>query len=61
METRNVIKDELTELKVFILRQQERAAELERAGKKQQARAERNRLYPLLHRLDVLETAKQED
>jgi hypothetical protein len=60
MQARNVSRDEIAELKMYIIRQQELAAELERAGKKQQARAARNKLYPLLHRLDVLRAASVE-
>jgi hypothetical protein len=60
METKNVIGDEFAELQVFIFQQQELAGKLERAGDKQRARAERNRLYPLLHRLDLLKASRLE-
>jgi hypothetical protein len=53
-------KRELAELQVSIFQQQELAGKLERAGDKQRARAERNRLYPLLHRLDLLKASRLE-
>jgi hypothetical protein len=57
METKNVHGDELAELQVSNFQQQELAGQLERAGDKPRARAERNRLYPLLHRLDLMKAA----
>jgi hypothetical protein len=60
MKTKNADRDELAELQVFIFRQQELAGKLERAGDKKAARAERDRLYPLMHRLDLLKAARLE-
>jgi hypothetical protein len=59
MKTKNA-EDELADLRVFIFRQQELAGKLERAGDKKGARAERDRLYPLMHRLDLLKAARLE-
>jgi len=58
MDTNNANGDELAEPQFFVFQQQELAGKLERAGDKQRARAERNRLYPLLHRLDLLKAAR---
>jgi hypothetical protein len=60
MQARNVSRDEIAELKMYIIHQQEWAAELEQAGKSSKARAACNKLYPLLHRLDVLRAASLE-
>jgi hypothetical protein len=54
MKTKIEDRDEAAELQVFIFQQQEMAAKLERAGDKKAARAARDRLYPLMHRLDML-------
>lgn len=58
MESRNADRDEIAELQVMIFQQQETAAKLERAGEKKAARAARDRLYPLMHRLDVLKAIR---
>jgi hypothetical protein len=60
MKTKNKIRDEVAELQVFLFQQQETAAKLERAGDKAAARAARERLYPLLHRLDLLKIGRLE-
>jgi hypothetical protein len=54
MKTKNADRDELAELQVFIFQQKELAGKMERAGDKKGARAARDRLYPLMHRLDLL-------
>jgi hypothetical protein len=45
METRKVVRDEVAEIKVMVTRQQELLARLERAGRKHEARKERDALY----------------
>jgi hypothetical protein len=54
MEIRKVERNAIAELKLVIVNQQERVAELARAGEKAQARVTRDRLIGLLNRLDVM-------
>jgi hypothetical protein len=54
METKEPASVDIAELQVFIFQQQEIAGKLEREGDKKGARAARDRLYPLMHRLDLL-------
>lgn len=61
METREVVQDEIAELKALIARQQELIHKLQRAGRKEQARRERDLLYASLNRLDVLQAARERD
>jgi hypothetical protein len=60
MKTKNADRDELAELQVFIFQQKELAGKMERAGDKKGARAARHRLYPLMHRLDLLNASRLE-
>jgi hypothetical protein len=60
METREIIRDDIAELKLVIARQQEVVSSLVRAGKKFQARRERDVLYRSLNRLDLLRAEKNE-
>jgi hypothetical protein len=60
MKTKNADRDELAELQVFIFQQQEIAGKLERARDKKGARVARDRLYPLMHRLDLLKASRLE-
>jgi hypothetical protein len=58
MKTREVTPDEIAELKLIVARQQEVISRLVRAGKRYEARQEREALYRVLNRLDLL-CAKQ--
>ncbi len=55
MEAKEVQKDELAEVKLSIVQEQKRIAELGRSRQKSQARSARDRLFKLLYRKDQLE------
>ena len=55
MEEKKVQSDELAEVKLSIVQEQERLAELGRSRQKSQARNVRDRLFKLLYRKDQLE------
>jgi hypothetical protein len=61
VETRDVETNEISELKLIIIHEQERIAELERNGGRAQARTARDRLYTMLNRLDVLQLLQRSE
>ena len=59
MEAPAFAKDGIAELKLFIIREQERVADLQRRGQRAQSRSARDRLLELMHRLDVLQALRR--